>query len=92
MNAVDVNDGFGVGQFEVGPLTFQQWLDAIEAEVVRITSLQGGIGLGREDFNDWTYAAAFEDEVEPVQAARDILAEDVTGAQFLELAGIDGAF
>lgn len=83
--SVEVDDGlYGTGEFEAGRLTFSGWLKAVEAEVVRIT------GLGREDFNDWGYAAAFEDEVEPVQAARDMLAEDVTGAQFLELAGIEG--
>lgn len=73
-------------EFACGALTFEQWLAAIEDEVVRIT------GLGREDFTDWQYADAFEEGVEPVVAARDMLAADVLGAQFLELAGIEGGF
>lgn len=72
--------------FQVGQLTFEQWLDAIDVEVVRIT------GLGREDFADWTYADAFEDGVEPAQAARDMLAEDSVGSQFLTIAGIEGGW
>ena len=87
MAAPEADDLYGTGEFEAGTLTFSAWLELVEAEVVRITS-----GFGREDFNDWGYAAAFEDEVEPVQAARDMLAEDVTGAGYLELAGVEGGW
>jgi hypothetical protein len=86
------DDFYGTQEFAAGPLTFSAWLDLLDAEVVRITSLQGGVGLGREDFADWSFAEAFEDGLEPDQAARDMLAADVTGAGFLELAGLDGDF
>lgn len=84
------DDAYGTGEFEAGTLKFSEWLKLLDNEVVRITSLKGGVGLGHEDFADWHYAAAFEDEVEPVEAARDMLAEDTSGAGFLKLAGIEG--
>lgn len=85
-------DIYGVVDFAVGPLTFSAWLDHVDVEVVRITSVGDGVGLSHQDFNDWSYAAAFEDGLEPVQAARDMLAEDVIGAQFLDLAGVEGGW
>lgn len=80
------DEAYGTVDFEAGPLTFSAWLKLLDAEVVRITA------IGHEDFADWGYADAFCDGVEPVQAARDMLAEDVTGAKFLDLAGIEGGW
>lgn len=85
-------DIYGTIEFAVGPLTFSAWLDLVDAEVVKITLKASGVGLGREDFADWDYAPAFEDGLEPDQAARDLLAADTMGAGFLELAGLDGGF
>jgi hypothetical protein len=65
---------------------FDAWMRKVNAEVDRIT---GGVGFTSDDFRDWEYRDAFDSEVDPVEAARAALAEDVTGSQFLELAGID---
>lgn len=74
-------------EFADGAMTFDDWLVAVDREVVKITD-----GFGREDFADWGYADAFDDAVEPRQAAIDMLAADVTGREYLALAGIDGDF
>ena len=81
------DDLYGVGEFEAGQLTFSQWLALLDKEVARITD-----GFSHDDFNDWGFADAFGDGVEPVQAARDMLAEDVTGQGYLEFAGIEGGW
>ena len=86
------DDIYGTVEFEAGPLTFSAWLDLVDAEVVRITALGGGVGLDRESFAEWDFASAFEDGLEPDQAARDMLAADTIGAGFLEIAGLDGGF
>jgi hypothetical protein len=65
---------------------FDAWMRRVNAEVDRIT---GCVGFTSEDFRDWGYRDAFDDGVEPVEAAHQALAEDVTGRGFLELAGID---
>jgi len=70
--------------FEGGPLTFEQWRELLDKEVERIT---GGFSI--DDFRDWHFADAFEDGIEPVEAAHMMLAEDHMGREFLALAGIN---
>jgi hypothetical protein len=78
----DNDDGpYGVVAFKDGPLTFPKWMKRVDAFVDQIT---GKIGFTSEDFADWGFADAFEDGVEPRQAAIDMLAEDVTGHEFLK--------
>ena len=74
-------------EFADGAMTFDDWLAAINRHVEKFTG-----GMSREDFADWHYADAFEDAVEPRQAAIDMLAADSVGAQYLALAGIDADF
>lgn len=81
----DDDDYLGVVEFKAGPMTFAQWMKAVDAEVVKITG-----GLEAADFADWGFADAFEDGVEPRQAAIDMLAEDVTGAAILKTKGLEG--
>lgn len=70
--------------FEAGALTFEQWLRAVDIEVVKIT------GLSTEDFADWNFSDAYEDGIEPRQAAIDMLADDAIGLQFLKRHDLDG--
>lgn len=76
---------YGVVAFEAGPMTFPKWMAAVDLFVDAITNK---VGFTSEDFADWDFASAFEDGVEPRQAAIDMLAEDVTGAEFLEIANL----
>ena len=82
--ASDDTSHLGIVVFEDGPLTFETWFGKVSAEVVKIT------GLEAEDFADWGFADAFDDAVEPRQAAIDMLAQDSIGASFLELKGLQG--
>ena len=65
---------------------FTTWLQAVDREVDRIS---GGIGLSRRNFSDWRYARAFREGAMPRQAAIDMLAEDLNGADYLRHAGIE---
>lgn len=78
---------YGVGNFSAGPMTFRAWMNQVDAFVDAITDT---FGFTSEDFADWDFASAFEDGVEPRQAAIDMLAEDVTGAVFLEMNNLLG--
>jgi hypothetical protein len=71
--------------FEAGSLTFRQWMRKVNAEIDGITD---SMGLTSKDFADWNYAYAFEEGVEPRQAAIDALAEDDIGKQYLEAADL----
>ena len=73
-----------VERFEAGELTFDQWKALVDEEVTRIT-----LAFTSEDFVDWTFAEAFEDGVEPRDAAHRALAQDHQGRSFLEFAGIN---
>lgn len=69
--------------FQALELTFKQWLDLVDSEVIRITGV-----FDRENFRDWAFADAFNNGVEPVDAARLMLAADGTvGREFLAQAG-----
>lgn len=85
--ASDDDCPYGVGDFSAGPMTFAAWMRQVDAFVDAITN---NVGFTSEDFADWDFASAFEDGVEPRQAAIDMLAEDVTGAGFLEINNLLG--
>lgn len=70
-------------EFEAGRLTFEAWAKLIDAEVEKLT------GFDREAFADWGYAEAFEDGVEPRDAAIAMLSRDHIGREFLALAGVE---
>jgi hypothetical protein len=76
-------------QFSAGMLTFDQWLDRVDIETNRLT---GGVGFTHEDFRDWNFADAYEDGIEPVDAAVSMLAEDVMGQGFLDALGMEADF
>lgn len=70
-------------EFAAGPLNFDAWMRLLDEEVQRITGFTSG------DFPDWHFVDCFEDGIEPIEAARQMLADDSLGIQFLELAGIE---
>jgi hypothetical protein len=68
-------------EFREGELDFAGWRKRVDEAIDRFT---GNNGLVAEDFPDWGFADAFGDGVEPVDAARDLLAADAMGRGFLE--------
>lgn len=49
---------------------FDQWLTAVDIAVARI------IGLGIDDLADWHYHDAYDDGVDPQEAAKEVLANE----------------
>lgn len=55
-------------------LTFEQWLARVNAEVQKRLD-----GMGIDDISDWSYRDAYDDDMTPVQAAREAIRESMFG-------------
>jgi len=65
-------------------MSFQEWLKAVNKEVVKIT--EGQIGLF--DLADWCSRDAFDDGLDPKEAALEAIQHDDLGGEFLANIGL----